>query len=393
MAIYGRNPFLVAPNAPIFAGDPFRPYVGGWAGTTSPYGPVWETLAAGAARLAGDDLWRAVLAFKGLVILAYAAACCLIYATLHRTRPDWAARGLLLFAWSPLVLWETAGNGHNDMVMIAFMLGALWLLTCRGRALLVAPILLALAALCKFVPALLLPPMLAVVWQLRRPAPGVRDREGWYRAAGSVLSSAAAFLLTVLVCYAPFWGGPQTIGALARRDLFTASIPNSLKEWLTPMLGTGPAADLVRSAATDIVGLTVLGVTIWLLRSTRPGDRAVILDRLFRACYLIFFVYLVGGTLWFQPWYQSWLVALTPLPARIGYSKRTLVLNGGGVANYFVWDYLVLWNNSWGTVVQWSAALAVNAPVLLYTVYQWLVPPTEPQDSRPPQAEKESIAI
>ncbi len=393
LAVYGQNPFLVAPNAPLFAADPFRAYVGSWANTTSPYGPVWETLAAGAARLAGDDLWRALLAFKGLVILAYAAACCLIYATLHRVRPDWAARGLLLFAWSPLVLWETAGNGHNDMVMIAFMLAALWLMTRGNRAMLFAPVVLALAALCKFVPALLLPPMLAAIWQLRRPVAGPRqDREGWYGAASAVLTSAAGFLITGLVCYAPFWGGSRTIGALARRDLFTASIPNSLKEWLAPTLGDGAAADLVRSLATYSVGLTVLAATLWLWRGTRPGDRPAILDRLFRACYTIFLVYLLAGTLWFQPWYQGWLVALTPLVARTAYSKRTLVVNGGGVANYFVWDFLVLWNNSWGTVVQWSAALAVNAPVLLYSAYQWLVPPSESL-TYPPPAEKESTAV
>src|SRR5207237_9432344 len=120
-------------------------------------------------------------------------------------------------------------------------------------------------------------------------------------------------------------------------------------------------------------GRRVLGVSPWLLR-TRPGARPGILDATFRAAYGILFVYLVFGTLWFQPWYQGWLIALTPLTARLTLVKRTLVMNAGGVGNYFVWDFLVLWNNSWGTVVQWTSALVVNRPVLLYPVYKWLVP-------------------
>lgn len=382
LAVYGQNPFALMPDNPLFAADPFRPFVGGWAHTTSPYGPVWELLAAATARLAGADLWRALLFFKGLVVLAYAGSCILVYATLRRLRPAWAARGLLFFAWNPLLLWETAGNGHNDMVMILFTLLSCYLLARGDRAVLLAPAALALAALSKFVPALLLPPMLAAIWQIYSPAGRhpARPRAAWAGAVRAVVVAGAGFLLVAVVLYLPFWVGPSTIGALARQDLFTASIANSLKDTLAGPLGLGEARamNLVRQGSTWLVSVWVLGTVAWLLLRTRPGDHGAILDAMFRAAYSIFFVYLVFGTLWFQPWYQGWLVALTPLTARLPLAKRTLVMNAGGVANYFVWDFLVLWNNSWGTVVQWTAALVVNGPVLLYTVYQWLLPAAVP---------------
>jgi hypothetical protein len=375
LVVYGKNPFFYPPAAPIFAHDPFRPYVGGWAGTTSPYGPVWELLAAGTAWLAGNDLWRSVIFFKGLVILAYAGTACLIYATLRWLRPDWAARGLLFFAWNPLVLWETAGNGHNDMVMILFIIGCCWLLARGGRAALLAPVALALAALTKFVPVLLLPIVLVVLWQDHQPAPGASART-WVRAVAPVAAAAAGFLIVCVLFYAPFWYGPNTIGALARRDLFTASIPNVVRNTLASWLlaSETDAMDWVRTGSTVVVAAWVLAATAWLLLRPPAATRAGRVEAGFRAAYSIFFVYLVFGTLWFQPWYQSWLVALTPLTTRLRDATRTLIMNAGGVGNYFVWDYLVLWNNSWGNVVQWTSALVVNLPVLLNTVYGWMVP-------------------
>ena len=409
LAVYGKNPFLYPPADPLFAQDAFRKYVGGWASTTSPYGPVWELLAAGTAWLAGADLWRALLFFKGLVILAYAGSAMLIYATLWRVRPGWAARGLLFFAWNPLILWETAGNGHNDMVMVFFTLLSLYLLARGPRAALWAPAALALGVLSKFVPVLLLPILLVAIWQERRPsgaaAWAVPVHEGWFRATTAVLLGAAGFLVIAIVLYAPFWQGPSTIGALTRRDLFTASIPEVIKDSMAgpqmpgddgeapafvknllagdQVLREAEAMDRVRTWSTWVVALTVFVSTAWLVLRTQAGDRQGILEGAFGACYNIFFIYLVFGTLWFQPWYQSWLIALTPLTARLPPVKRTLVMNAGGVANYFVWDFLVLWNMSWGIVVQWTAALAVNLPVLLYTVYQWLVPPSRARDEEP----------
>jgi hypothetical protein len=394
LAVYGKNPFVFAPNNPIFAEDPFRPFVGGWAGTTSPYGPAWESLAALTSKLAGDDLWRNILYFKGLVILAYAGAAALIYATLRRTRPEWAARGLLFFAWNPLLLWETAGNGHNDMVMILFTVLALYLLAAPGRLPLLAPVALALAALSKFVPALLLPLALVALWRMRQApvgAPRAARAAGRVAGAQAALLGLAGFLLTSALVYAPFWAGPRTIGALARQDLFTASLANSLKDTLLERFGVdeAQAMDLARSAATLIVGVTVVGCALWLLYVTRGRARNDVLDATYSAAYTVFFVYLVFGTLWFQPWYQGWLIALTPLTARLATGKRTLVMNAGGVANYFVWDFLVLWNYSWGSVIQWTSALTVNLPVLLYTIYQWLVPEQGAQAAgRPPPGEE-----
>ena len=107
---------------------------------------------------------------------------------------------------------------------------------------------------------------------------------------------------------------------------------------------------LVRNGAYAIVGLVAVALAIWVWRSanaTNSDRRAVLVNRTLVAFYEIIFVYLVIASLWFQPWYLLWLIALTvPLAAQHTYVVRTLLFCIGGVFNYFVWDYLWLWNHT-----------------------------------------------
>jgi hypothetical protein len=308
------------------------------------------------------------------------AALCL-WGTLRRLRPEWAARGVLLFAWNPLILFETAGNGHNDMVMIAWMLAAMYLLARGGRWALFAPAALMGATLVKFVPGLLLLPLLAVLWYDAGPlATTLRQR-----LTRVSIGAGLAGLLAV-VAYAPFWHGTATIGALARGTLFTASIPKVVVDFLAEQLVLrDPSLDLaaampqaegwVRSVAA---GLAVGWMLVQTLRIIWAGqaqpDRTALLTTGYRAMYEILFVTLLFATLWFQPWYLQWLIALTPLTFSTAAIGRTLLFTLGGIGNYFVWDFIWLWNRSSMRAIQITAAAIITVPTLLYTLYLWLRP-------------------
>src|SRR4029077_3888067 len=75
-------------------------------------------------------------------------------------------RIVVLFAWSPLLIFEAIGNGHNDIVMMACVLAAFCLML-RGRAQL-AFALLVLGALIKYVSAVFVP--LWLVYELHQRA-------------------------------------------------------------------------------------------------------------------------------------------------------------------------------------------------------------------------------
>ena len=66
-----------------------------------------------------------------------------------------AARNLLLYAWNPLVLLETAGQGHTEALLVTCLLGLVWAVR-RGRGHL-ASLLVAAAGLIKLYPFVLGP--------------------------------------------------------------------------------------------------------------------------------------------------------------------------------------------------------------------------------------------
>jgi hypothetical protein len=363
---YGLNPFTTLPSS--IAGDPFQPFVA-WRGEASPYGPVWEALAGFASWLGGDSLWNNLVLFKLLVVVAYGVSVALTYGILRAYKPDWALRGTLFFAWNPLVIFEVAGNGHNDAIVITFLLAAVYLFVLAKRWA-VIPALMA-GALTKFVPVLLVPVAAAAIWR-------DRVRVGYNLAIGGVMALGLAVIL-----YAPFWTGFQSIGALGRQSLFTASIPKVALDVLINDLGMQSRAEqalaesMVRTAALALVAIVTLGLALWVFRHRNALTmmaRQALVGRTLAAFYEIIFVYLAFAALWFQPWYLLWLVALTAPVARLVNVHRTLLFCIGGVANYFVWDYIWLWNRTGFREIQITSALVVYTLPLFYTAYTWLRP-------------------
>ncbi|HEX8597978.1 MAG TPA: hypothetical protein VF952_05610 [Chloroflexia bacterium] len=379
-AHYGLNPFTTLPNN--FPGDPFFSYVA-WRGDASPYGPVWETMSAGTSFLAGDDLWRNLILFKVLVAVAYGVSVALTYGILRSLRPDWALRGTLFFAWNPLVLFEIPGNGHNDAVMIMFLLAAVYLFV-RARRTAVIPALMA-GALTKFVPVLLVPVAAAALWRDRAQVLGRRRDSstgsgiGNREALGTLIITALLAVALAVAFYAPFWQGWQSIGALGRQSLFTASIPKVMLDVLVHnyQIDVPTAESLVRNGALALVGLVTLGLAVRVFRSRNavtPAERDRLMDRTLSSFYEVIFVYLAFATLWFQPWYLMWLVALTAPLARYTYANRTVLFCIGAVGNYFVWDFIWLWNRTEIRNIQITAALVVYTLPLFYSLYVWLSP-------------------
>ena len=303
-AQYSGNPFYQTPRA--HAQDPFFKYVA-WPDYTSAYGPMWELLAAGASRLAGDSLLANVLVFKLLNLAFYFGCVGLIAAILRRHAPERALQGVCLFAWNPWVIYETAGNGHNDIVMVFFILLGMWAVL-RGRFTWAALALLA-GGLIKFIPVLLLPVVVAVAL---RALPTWRERLRY-----AVVTSLAAGL-TAVVIFAPFWRGGDMLAFQRRETLFTASLPAVAQAGLQPALGVDASQKAVAGAATVLIAAAVLYQTWRAWRGT--GWLAPI-----RASTHILLFYLLIACLWFQSWYTLWPLALAALLPE-GAVARTVVL-------------------------------------------------------------------
>ena len=152
----GQNPLVVEPRDVI--GPPLIGY-SAWPFYPSPYGPLWQGIAWAVTAITGERLLAGVLGFKLVLIGCHVLNTALIdriAAGSGLARPGVAA---LVYGWNPFILYETAGNGHNDIVMLTGLLLALWLLLGRRRAALPLPAA-TLAVLAKYVAGLWLPVLL-----------------------------------------------------------------------------------------------------------------------------------------------------------------------------------------------------------------------------------------
>ena len=307
----GWNPYAVAPN------DPRLAYLRDHEWEIMP-GRDIPTIYPPATELLYRATWKVFpgpIAFK----VPFAAAdvlVMLLLAWIFREDKNCVFR-VAVYAWNPLVIVEFAGSGHNDVLAALGIVAGLALVKRRPA---LASVPVALAALAKVFPAVLLP-----VWI--RKAGWPEKRAGWW-AAG--LAGAACVAVTLPYLHA--------LGALrANLTYYEATWKNyhasvyTLLDWLTGGRTRIPA---IASAAT------IWGLALWL-----AGKRA----EPARAAYL-----LIGTSLIFWPngysWYFTWIVPLLcffPNPAWLMLTVLQFlsynVLIGYGILGQFHFDPFMQW--------------------------------------------------
>jgi hypothetical protein len=299
-ALHGQNPYIVSGSTVPF--DLFWPLTA-WREVTSRYGPVWTLASAGLTTLTSNSVLVTTLAFKGLAALANLASATLVFLLARRITSGIGLVALLLFAWNPLILLETAGNAHADGLMLALALAGV-LLAVSGHPLAGYSVLL-LSVEVKFASAVLIPFLVVDAWA-RLPTRRARLR----LAAG--FAAITGLLLGVL--YLPFARG----GAGPAQVLFAGEpalnvAPNPL--WLAMQRGLLEQAAArgwawVQTAPETalVAGLTLLFLALLALLALAAGRRRYCWDRIMVLSGWLAFLYLVvvhGGSF---PWYL-----ITPL--------------------------------------------------------------------------------
>lgn len=300
----GANPLT---DTPVEFWDPLvSAYPSSYPGQTSIYGPVWVLLSA-LGTLGSHDGVAGLFYLKSLAVVAYLAAVWLLERILRQVRPGSADEALYLFAWNPLVLLMAIGDGHNDIVMMAMILLAIWLLLREKWTLALA--ILGLSAWVKVVSLVLFPLFVLYAWrQLERRS----ARERW----AVLVRAALASLLVTILAFAPF-GGAEGILRIGERLLHPAN-------W---------------RAATDQVASGVFAVGLFLFCAAY----AVLLVQFVRAQgsvqllgtagFAAFLLAVLLGVARSQPWHLIWPATLAGLadkrwawPAVVGLSGLLLVV-------------------------------------------------------------------
>jgi hypothetical protein len=166
VAAAGINPYSYVPSDSHLASlrdSAIYPLIN--RGTYAPtiYPPIGEYIFLATTRISESAGWMkaTMVAFDiaSIVILLRLLA----FMGLPRER-------VLIYSWHPLILWEFAGSGHIDAVVVTFVALALW---ARGREVAwLTGLFLGCAALVKFFPAVIFPALYRR-WDWKMPVAAV----------------------------------------------------------------------------------------------------------------------------------------------------------------------------------------------------------------------------
>lgn len=341
--LHGENPTVSPPSEQ--AGDPVAEAVWAWRDYASGYGPLWYLVAGAALPFAGDGLWANVIGQKVLAVVFLLASVALVMAIAERLRPGSGPAAGVLAGWNPLMLWATAGNAHNDIVMVTFALAAVYAL-CRRWWLAVFP-LLALAVATKYVLVILGPPIL--LWLLLR-------RDVPRRQVALSLGLGAAVLALVSL---PFLDGGFLVGAGSESERMTASVGVVFQAALLNLT----ALPLARAeTVSKAVMVAVYGIAYLILLSRLRRNESV--RRLVQISFWAVFLFLVVAKWWFWPWYLLWLI---PVGALMPGSRPALVagvFSLTAMLEYVPYQWLA-YGGDWARWQLASAATLFVLPVLV----------------------------
>ena len=307
----GWNPYAIAPQDPRLANlrDHYYEIMPGRE-TPTIYPPATELFYRAAWKFfPGPIAFKVPFAAADVLVL-------LLLAWIFREEKDRDFR-VAVYAWNPLVVVEFAASGHNDVLALLGIVAGLALVKKRPA---LASMSIALAAMAKVFPAVLLP-----VWIRRAGWP--EKRSGWWATA---LAAAISLLLIV-----PYWNGREAIRAnLTHYEANWKNNHASLYTIIDWMTGGGTRIPALVGAAV------IAGLALWLAwKRAEPG----------RAAYLM-----IGTSLAFwpngYPWYFTWIVPLLcffPNPAWLLLTVLQFlsykVLIGYGILGQFKFDPLMQW--------------------------------------------------
>lgn len=274
---YGLNPVAVPLSA--IAQDADYPAVEKWHYFRFNYGPLWLVMTATVALFA-SSLAVGLVLLQALVCGALALGAFAASRLGEGHRDGWriAADWLL----HPLVLFWGVSGGHNDAVVAAGLLWALWMYH-RGRTLTAAAIVAASA---------LVKPVALVFWPVfMLAALRAKSTHSVYRRLVMGVATAAGL---AVVSYLPVWPGWETLAT----SIHTGNplLAGPLVMVLKPLVG--PAAPSIA------IIMFILAYAVVLRQFMRKPSS---LERMASACVAAGVALLAASPL-LQPWYALWLI-------------------------------------------------------------------------------------
>lgn len=383
MTEYSLSPLNTTPA--VISNKPFHRYIS-WSQWVDAYGPLWEYASAAVSRLAGSfaspaelrviinqtcDVQPAVCSLLAKYIAGYrlfaivlAGICGLIIFSMvlrQTSNPLLASAGLVLWLWNPLVIVSTAAGGHNDVLMMVFVLLCIRLAQ-DGRW--TFALLMMIAGAHVKITAIVVLPVLCL-W--------MADSLGWRRATAITVMTFAIALPMSYLLYQPLGGWETLPRNLHERTLISVNSPVELAyRFLRESLDlTRPAAQRLASRgalflfALACIPILVAAVQAARRRATRDDDwPQARTSHWLSVMTLVSIVYFALGSYWFQAWYLVLPAALAALLIDTPLSRVTIAYCAGALLASLVTDYLRAGEAVAGWVISMIGVMLTLVPAL-----------------------------
>jgi len=350
--LYGRmvvayhvNPYLVTLAA--FPRDVLHEALHQGVREAMIYGPVWVDLSILVTLLAGASVAKIIIGFRLLGLVVHLLNVVLIWAILVRLKPEARVSGTLLYAWNPLVLLMSVAEMHQIVVVVLFVLLAVFLF--QRKSLTLGWVFLLLATLINFWCLLLLPLYFRL---LTKESHALRRDESflwWSRLIG-------VSALVIALAYAPYWQGWGIAGVTdsLQETFFPGNAVNSLDAALLHVPLQLPPAVSRLIAPQHWIILAAIVVAVLLLLGLWLADTLKLVLSLSSWLFLVLPVF--SPVYW--PWYTLLPLVLAICATGGGTIFLAMLLTIGAALSYYYW----LWQPPWPG----QALVTVGLPLLLW---------------------------
>lgn len=312
---YNANPYL-DPFGNVSA-DPYLEYVFENLGPST-YGPVFTIFTIFINLIACQSFFLTTVLLKLSMVCFFLGSTFILYKTLRIINPEKAKIYSLVFAWNPMVLFEVANNGHNDIMILFFVLFAAYLLIKRSYFWIVP--LLTVSVLIKYVTVLIIPFFIIYI----------------YRFESSFAFWRKVFLACILfIClsYYPFLKDDLSIFkglflqfSKAEFWFHYGAVP-LFAYWVNHTFSLGFSAAIIKNSLL----LTFLIVYSSLYFKKITGE-----IQIYKIIFIVYMAYFIIACFWMMPWYFLWILPIPLLFSNDKWKEAILLITLSGLLSYFV---------------------------------------------------------
>ena len=305
ISVYHANPYITSYDN--FLQDEFYdPLNNLWSKNTNIYGPIFTLSGAALTAIGKNNLIFNIFLFKFFFIIINIGVIFLI----QKITKNYKAT--FLYAWNPFILYEFAVNGHNDILLIFFILLSLlfFLKNNSFATYLYSWFWLICSVLIKFFSLLFLPIYLIVI---------IKKLKNKKQKLKFFLLAAVISIATIGFFYWPFWEGTaifNRLTALISKDSAFASIGILFLATLLSFIHAPYAYGLSKIINKISFGVLYIMLLVRLIFKKTINKNTDLLYYMIISLSLFMAMFFT----WFMPWYLSTLLAL--LIVYIGLAKK-----------------------------------------------------------------------